>query len=96
MGTGIFRKGILGEEQVPQKDIDFWCSQCQFPLEGVKCQTLENIQRCWNEAGSVAGVWHLLHECPFAHVGQKCRCNDFKTHQEAYASVGLVYREPAA
>ena len=94
MGTGIYRVGILGEEEVPQKDIDFWCSLCQFPPDGVKCQTRESIQQCWNEIGAVASVWHLLHECPFTHVGQKCRCNDFKTSQEAFASVGLVYQVP--
>ena len=95
MATGVYRAGILGEEEVPQKDIDFWCGLCQFPIASDgKCQAKAQIQQCWNEIGAVASVWHRLHECPFTHVVQKCRCNDFKTLQEAFASVGLVYQVP--
>ena len=95
MGTGIYHEVIPGIlEEVKQENIDFWCSQCQFPLDYIKCQTMESIQQCWNEIGTKAGAWHLIHECPFTHVGRKCRCNDFKTRQEAFLSVGLVYHTP--
>lgn len=95
MGSGIYHEIVPGfVEEVNQSDIKFWCDQCQFPLDYVKCQTRESIQRCWNEIGSKAGAWHLIHECPFTHVNQPCRCNDFKTLQEAFASVDLVYQEP--
>lgn len=93
MGTGIYREGILGKKEVPQRDIDFWCALCQFPIGKEKCTEKVDIQRCWNEIGSVAGVWHRLHECPFTHKGQKCRCNDFKNMKEAFAAVGLKYME---
>lgn len=93
MSTGIYREGILGLEEVPQKHIDAWCAECQFPIEKPKCQAKENIQRCWNEVGTIAHVWHLLHECPFAHLGQDCRCNDFKSVRDAFVSLGLTYHE---
>ena len=94
MGTGIYHEIVPGfKEEVNQKYIEFWCNLCQFPLEFVKCQTRESIQRCWNQVGSVAGVWHLLHECPFARVGQKCHCNDFKTIEEAFSFAGPAYQK---
>lgn len=94
MGTGIYHEVVPGiVEEILQKNIDYWCSLCQFPLDYVRCQTRESIQKCWNDIGSNAGAWHIFHECPFTHVGQQCHCNDFKTRQEAFASVGLVYRD---
>ena len=95
MGTGIFNEIIPGfPQEVSQTNIDFWCNQCQFPLVEGKCKEKADIQKCWNRAGSNAGFWHLLHECPFNHVGQKCRCNEFKERRDAFASLGLVYQEP--
>lgn len=93
MPTGIYRAGILSEEEVPQKDIDFWCSICQFPIGKEKCTEKVDIQRCWNEIGVRANAWHLLHECPFHHQDRVCICNDFKNIQEAFAAAGLKYKE---
>ena len=94
MGSGIYHEVVPGiTEEVKQENIDWWCSQCQFPLDHVKCVTRESIQRCWNEIGTNAGAWHLLHECPFTHVELQCICNNFGSRQEAFTSVGLVYQE---
>ncbi len=93
MSTGIFRTNPIGQlEEVPQKDIDFWCSQCQFPLRLGGCSTSELIQQCWDEGGAVAHKWHLQHECPFVHSGQSCRCNDFKNIRSAFRAAGLTYK----
>ena len=94
MGTGIYRRHPLGgTEEVPQKDIDYWCGLCQFPLigGGQGCGTKEAIQQCWNESGAVAGEWHKQHECPFINLGQECHCNDFKTIEEAFKVAGIKY-----
>ena len=46
----VYKRNILGErEEVPQKDIDFWCGQCQFPYGLERCKNEVLIQRCWNE-----------------------------------------------
>lgn len=94
MGTGIYNEMIPGiREEVKQESIDFWCDLCQFPLDPIKCQSRESIQRCWNEIGSNAGVWHIFHECPFTHIDQKCHCNDFKNIKTASTMAGLTYKE---
>jgi hypothetical protein len=93
LSTGIFRRNPIRElEEVPQKDIDFWCGQCQFPYGEGKCKDKAFIQRCWDETGAVAHNWHLQHECPFAHQGHRCRCNDFKGMKEAFLAAGLEYK----
>jgi len=90
MTTGIFTQ--FGAE-VSQKDIDYWCSSCQFPREDGKCKQTASIRACWSYAS--AGQWHLAHECPFVHIGQKCRCNDFKKRGDAFKECGLTYHEKA-
>ena len=100
MTTGVYRDNPLGiQEEVPQKDIDFWCNLCQFPTfianeTGLtyKCTEPWQIQRCWDKTGAIAGEWHKQHECPFIHLNQPCRCNDFKSIEEAFKAVGLEYR----
>ena len=103
MSSGIFKHNVFGElEEVKQEHIDAWCEQCQFPYsEPRRCQGRDLKQRCWFElqgiastlnVGSEAHVWHLQHECPFVHQGQKCRCNDFKTVEEAFKALDLKYR----
>jgi len=93
VSTGIFRRNVVGElEEVKQKHIDFWCKTCQFPYGEGKCQDKALIQKCWDASGSVAHNWHLQHECPFAHQGQTCRCNDFKTIEDAFLAAGLEYK----
>lgn len=103
MSTGIFKWNMLGQlEEVEQKYIDHWCGQCQFPYGEGKCQTKELIQRCWFEHQAMAAtlnveseahVWHLQHECPFIHKGLACRCNDFKTVEQAFAALGMEYKK---
>lgn len=103
MGTEIFKRNIFGElEEVPQKYIDAWCKQCQFPYGVEKCQSRELIQRCWFELQAIAWtlkvdseahIWHLLHECPFIHKGEPCRCDDFRTIEDAFQSAGLEYKK---
>lgn len=94
MATGIYNMGMFGREEVPQKDIDFWCDMCQFPLNpDSRCTDKDMIQSCWSETGAVAGVWHILHECPFIHQTQECRCNDYKTIREAFKAAGRAYIE---
>lgn len=79
--------------EVKQKDIDYWCNQCQFPLVGGNQGCMDNekaIQQCWNDF-TTAGEWHKQHECPFIHRGLECRCNDFKTIKDAFKSLGIEY-----
>ena len=91
--TGVFKTNIFGVlEEIPQKDIDYWCSLCQFPLAREKCKEKALIQQCWDEGMAIAGKWHLQHECPFVYKGQECRCNDFKTIEDAFRFVGLEYK----
>lgn len=93
MATGIYRDDIInGLEEIPQKDIDFWCGLCQFSLESPECSK-ESIQICWDKVGASAGEWHRQHECPFIHLGQSCRCNDFEGIQEAFKATGLEYHK---
>lgn len=104
MSTGIFKRNIVGElEEVQQEHIHAWCEQCQFSYyrERRKCQGRLLIQRCWYELQAIAStlnivseahIWHLQHECPYIHTGLPCRCNDFKTVEEAFKAVGLEYR----
>lgn len=92
MGTDIYRHNpIGGAEEVPQKDIDYWCGLCQFPLEAPICKSKEAIQQCWNESGAVAGKWHKQHECPFIHIGEACQCDAFKTIEEAFKATKIGY-----
>lgn len=103
MTTGVFKHNMFQElEEVDQKAIDYWCQQCQFPYGESKCQSKELIQRCWFElhgiaqtldVGSEAHIWHLQHECPFVHQGERCRCNDFKTVEGAFQATGLEYKK---
>ena len=91
MVTAIFRNGIIGREEVPQKHIDFWCRECQFSLAKDKkqCRSKSLIQKCWNGSNSNAGQWHRQHECPFIHQGKECRCNDYPTIAAAFTGAGL-------
>ena len=93
MSTGIYREAIFGHVEVPQNDIDYWCGQCQFPIGPERCQTKKRIQQCWDQLGASARYWHILHECPFAHLGQECRCNDFISVEAAFISLGLKYKK---
>lgn len=102
--TEIFRRNVLGElEEVPQRDIDYWCGQCQFPYGLERCRDKALIQRCWLELQAIAAtlkqpseayIWHLQHECPFVHKGERCRCNDFRAMLAAFEAAGLKYRPP--
>ena len=93
MTTGIYRQDVVGRQvEVPQEHIDAWCKLCQFPLELGGCHSTESIQACWNECGSIGGVWHIQHECPFLHIGQECQCNDYRTIKAAFEACGLPYR----
>ena len=93
MTTGIFRFNQIGEcEEIPQKDIDFWCSRCHFPLGPACSFDKALIQQCWDEGSAIAHQWHLQHECPFAHKKEECRCNSFKSIEEAFQSAGLKYK----
>ena len=93
MSTGIFKINSIGErEELSQKYIDFWCGQCQFPLGPACSFDKVLIQQCWDEGGAIAHQWHLQHECPFAHEGEECSCNSFKSIEEAFQSAGLEYK----
>lgn len=104
MTTGIFKRNIFGElEEIKPEHIHYWCAECQFPYgdEGRKCQGRLLIQRCWFELQAIAStlkveseanIWHLQHECPYIHKGLPCKCNDFKTVEEAFKALGLEYR----
>ncbi len=93
MSTGIFRRNPIGQlEEIPQEQLDFWCQLCQFPLVEGKCKDKASIQKCWDMGQAIAGMWHIQHECPFRHKVERCRCNDFKTIQEAFRSAGLEYK----
>ncbi len=86
----IFRTNPLGErEVVPQRDMDFWCRECQFSFakDKKRCRSKTLIQRCWNVKN--AGEWHRQHECPFIHQGRECRCNDYIDIASAFAGAGL-------
>ena len=97
MVIDIFRTDPLGQRViVPQRDIDFWCRECQYSLaqDGKQCRSKSLIQRCWNGSGGKgftvnANEWHRQHECPFIHQGQECRCNDYPTIGEAFTGAGL-------
>ena len=92
MPTGIFRTDPIGRRvEVPKEHIDFWCQLCQFSLakDKKRCRSKALIQRCWNESNAIAGEWHRQHECPFIHLGQECRCNDYPTIGEAFVGAGL-------
>lgn len=103
MGTGIYKHNIIGElEEVKQEQIDAWCQLCQFPydeeeIDGkwvkVKCKRKELIQQCWDDCGAIVGNWHKQHECPFIHQGKPCRCNEFKTIEEAFKAAGVHYEK---
>mgnify|MGYP001558695110 CR=1 FL=1 len=94
MATGIFRTNVIGElEELPQEHIDYWCHLCQFPLAEGRCKDKALIQKCWDGTGSVAGRWHFQHECPFIPQGQRCKCNDFETIEEAFRAAGLDYKK---
>ena len=92
----IIKRNIFGEvEVIKQTDIDFWCGLCQFPprnLDG-KCSKELELQNCWTWSGAEGGKWHKQHECPFTHKGEPCRCNNFKTIEEAFKAAGLEYRK---
>jgi len=97
----ITRLNPIGQpEIVPQKDIDFWCSLCQFPfpVNGQKCkiQLLSQflIQKCWDDTNAIAGEWHKQHECPFIHQGQECKCNYSDSIEKAFEVAGLEYHKP--
>ena len=93
MSTGIYKRNILGElEEIAQEHINYWCQLCQFPLGLERCRDKALIQKCWDESRSVASKWHIQHECPFIHKGQTCRCNDFKTIEDAFRAAGLEYK----
>ncbi len=93
MSTGIFMRNMIGElEEIPREYIDYWCQLCQFPLAEGKCKDKALIQQCWDEGSSVAGKWHIQHECPFIQKRQTCSCNDFKTIEEAFRAAGLEYK----
>lgn len=92
MVINIFRTNHLGQREiVSQKNIDFWCRECEFSLakDGKRCRSKTLIQKCWNESTSIASEWHRQHECPFIHQGQECRCNDYPTIKEAFVGAGL-------
>lgn len=72
MGTGVYNQ--WGQE-ISQESIDFWCNNCHYPPEGKKCDNPRAIQFCFKYPD--AHTWHLAHECPFAHRGLGCHCNDF-------------------
>ncbi len=93
MSTGIFKHNAFGQlEEVPQEDIEFWCSECQFPYGSKRCQEKRLIQKCWDKSEAIASKWHLQHECPFVHKGEKCHCNNFKTIEKAFKAAGLEYK----
>lgn len=71
MGTGIY--AMWGFE-VSQSDIDFWCNLCKYPTEDERCKKKSNIRKCFSLNN--AHDWHLAHECPMAHGGEPCRCNE--------------------
>ena len=92
MATAIFQTNPVGQrEEVSQKYVDFWCRECQFSFakDGKRCQSKALIQRCWNVSTATANEWHRQHECPFIHLGQECRCNDYPTIGEAFIGAGL-------
>ena len=91
--TGVFKHSIFGGlEEILQENIDYWCSLCQFPLAEEMCKDKALIQQCWDESQAIAGKWHIQRECPFAHKGQECRCNDFKDIEDAFRFVGQEYK----
>ena len=85
----IFRDSPLGRERVLQKDIDFWCEECEFSFakDRKRCRSKALIQRCWNAKD--ANEWHRRHECPFIYQGRECRCNDYPNIKEAFEGAGL-------
>ena len=89
MSTGIYKIGMLGREEVKQEHIDYWCELCQFPG---RCDTAEDIQKCWDGSQSIAGMWHILHECPFLHKDEPCRCNGYQNIEQAFEAAGVEYR----
>jgi len=102
--TGIFKRSFpfWELEEVKQEHIDAWCRECRFSFDLEKCQDKVLIQKCWFEVQSIAStlqvdseahIWHLQHECPFIHNGERCHCNDFKTIKEAFKAAGLEYKE---
>lgn len=101
MSSGVIKRSFWGAlEEVRQEDIDYCCQHCQFPYGEEKCQSKDLIQRCWFELQAIAKtlnlnseayVWHLLHECPFIHKGEVCRCNAFETIEHAFKAAGLEY-----
>ena len=78
-------------ETIEAGDVECWCKQCRFPLTGTgkKCKTQPLIQQCWDMM-LTGHQWHLEHECPFAHQGKECRCNDYKNIQDAFVGAGIV------
>lgn len=93
MGTGIFKDSILGREEIPQRDLDYWCRLCQFPTVEGKCKDMSDIQKCWDETQAKGSLWHLLHECPFHHQDRVCICNEFKNISDAFRAAGLKYNK---
>ncbi len=72
MGTGVYTMWGI---EVSQENIDYWCNNCHYPPEGERCKDTRHINKCFRYP--TAHAWHLEHECPFAHRGLDCRCNDF-------------------
>jgi len=94
----IIKHNVFGElEVVKQEHIDYWCGLCQFPFRNLdgKCSKELAIQSCWNWSGAEGGKWHKQHECPFLNKEprEECRCNDFKTIEEAFKEAGLEYHK---
>ena len=93
MVINIFRTNALAQrEAVSQSNIDYWCRECQysFAKDKKRCRSKALIQRCWNETSkSTASEWHRQHECPFIHLGQECRCNDYPHISDAFMGAGL-------
>lgn len=94
---GIYRQSFFpGEpEHVPvePEHVKAWCKECQFPYTEGGCKTRGDIQKCWDVSEAIAGKWHLQHECPFVHKGEKCRCNDYRTIKAAFKAAGIEYKE---
>ena len=82
-----------GREVVEAEHVAYWCGICQYPIPGPqKCEDEADIQACWDGSMAVGARWHLAHECPFAHQGQPCRCNDYPNIEAVFEALGLVYQ----
>lgn len=95
-GTGVYHFNPIGQrEEVEQRSIDAWCSDCRFSYAGKRCTDKVLIQRCWDESASLAFLWHLRHECPFLYRGKSCRCNEWKPHErnKTFEACSLDYNQ---